>query len=99
MEAERKRFTWLCVMFCILILVFFVLHETHIMTNLSAYICVTYITYFAGIALYFNAKQLNTKSKDMSSKLCMVFSIILIILSIGFIVYGVVTEEIPFFAI
>lgn len=82
--------------FCALTLVFFLLFQFEVISNLDFYAAMVYITYFAGLALYYNSQLLKTNNKLKSSKICLICSIILILVSLVALIYGFATGNLAF---
>ena len=82
--------------FCVLTLVFFLLFQFEVISNLDFYAAMVYITYFAGLELYYNSQLLKTNNKLKSSKICLICSIILILVSLVALIYGFATGNIAF---
>ena len=93
---DSTRLMIFCCIFCILSIVFFVLYQTDVISNLDFYSAMVYITYFAGLALYYNSRLLKENNKLKSAKICQVFAIVLILISLVALIYGFATGNILF---
>lgn len=93
---DTTRFIILSSIFCILAIVFFVLYQTEVITNLDFYSAMVYITYFAGLALYYNAQILKQNNKEKSGKICQICAIVLILIALVALIYGFATGNILF---
>ncbi len=91
MNTESKKYIIVSALFCVLTLVIFLLFQFKVISNLDALLCMVYVTYFTGLALYYNAVNLRDNGKGPSSKICLAFSLILILISIAVLIYGFVT--------
>ena len=88
MRSRSSLYIWISVFFCALTLVFFVLYELDLISTLNLYLTLTYVAYFVGLALFFNAGSLRFNGKVASSKICMAFSIILVLVAVVALIYG-----------
>ncbi len=82
--------------FCLCVIAFYLLYYFQVISNLDFYAAMVYITYFAGLALYYNSKILKEKNKINSSRLCSILSIFLILISIAALIYGFSTGNLHF---
>lgn len=89
-----KRFILLSVVFCVLVIVFFVLFELNFISNLTLYLALVYIAFFIGLALYYNSVNLRYASKKTSSNITLIISLVIILASITLLIYGLVTGNI-----
>ena len=93
-DMTTKRFIILSAVFCVLAIVFFVLFELNVIGNLTLYLALVYISYFAGLALYYNSVNLRYASKITSANITLIISLIIIVASIALMIYGFVTGDI-----
>ena len=91
MRSRSSLYIWISVFFCALTLVFFLLYELDIISTLNLYLTLTYIAYFVGLALFFNAGSLRFNGKVASSKICLAFATILVIVAMVALIYGFAT--------
>lgn len=89
-----KRFILLSVIFSILAIVFFVLFELNFISNLTLYLALVYISFFTGLALYYNSVNLRHSKKIASSNITMIIALIIVLASIALLIYGFVTGNI-----
>ena len=95
LKESTRMMIYSCV-FCVLALLFFLLFQLDVISNLDFYSVMVYITYFAGLALYYNSKILKENNKSTSSKVCFWFAMALILVSIVALIYGFATGNILF---
>ena len=88
-----KKFVILSVMFCVLAILFFVLFEFSVISNMTLYLALVYVAYFAGLALFYNSANLRQTNKRTSANITLVFSLIIILASIVLMIYGLVSGE------
>ena len=93
-DMTTKRFIILSAVFCVLAIVFFVLFELNVIGNLTLYLALVYISYFAGLALYYNSVNLRHAAKTTSANITLIISLIIIVASIALMIYGFVTGDI-----
>ena len=88
-----KKFVILSVMFCLLAILFFVLFELSVIKNMTLYLALVYVAYFAGLALLYNSMNLRQSNKRKSANVTLVFSLIIILTSIVLMIYGLASGE------
>ena len=89
-----KKFILFSVFFSVLAIVFFVLFELNFISNLTLYLTLVYISFFTGLALFYNSVNLRHSSKITSSNITLIISIIIVLASIALLIYGFVTGNI-----
>ncbi len=92
--SATKKYVIISSIFCVLTIVVFVLAQFKIITNLDSLLCMVYVTYFTGIALYYNAVKLRSDGKLPSSKLMLTFALVIMAISVAVLIYGFVTGDI-----
>lgn len=95
--TNTKRYIGLGIMFCLFTLLFTVLYYVDAIKTLDLMLCVTYVSYFVGIALMYNGAYTRAQGKTKSTILNFAFGGLFIILAIGLLIYGLVTETIVLF--
>lgn len=88
-----KKFVILSVLFCLLAILFFVLFELSVIKNMTLYLALVYVAYFAGLALFYNSINLRQTNKRKSANVTLVFSLIIILASIVLMICGFVSGE------
>lgn len=94
MKSETKRFVLLGILFSIFAITFALLYHFKVINYMSLFLAVTYVSYFVGIALFYNGAYTRNKDKTTPTKLNFVFGFVFIGISIVLLIYGLVTKEI-----
>lgn len=97
MQRETRRFLVLAIMFSIFAITFALLYHFKVVNYMTLFLAVTYVSYFVGIALFYNGAYTRNKDKTTSTRLNFLFGFLFIAVSIVLLVYGVVTKEIVLF--
>lgn len=97
MQRETRRFVILAIIFSIFAITFALLYHFKVVNYMTLYLAVTYVSYFVGIALFYNGAYTRNKDKTTSTKLNFIFGFVFIAISIALLVYGLVTKEIILF--
>lgn len=97
MLTNSKRYLWLGVMFCLFALLFTILYYLDLIKTLDLFLCVVYVAYFVGLALMYNGAYNRAKERTKSTLLNFIFGAIFMILAIGLLIYGLITETIVLF--
>lgn len=97
MQRESKRFVILAILFSIFAITFALLYHFKVINYMSLFLSVTYVSYFVGIALFYNGAYTRNKDKTTSTKLNFFFGFVFIAISIVLLIYGLVTKEIVLF--
>lgn len=90
MKSSTSKYIVTSLIFCALTIVFFLLYHFQVIDTFNLCVAMVYITYFVGLAIYYNAANLKEQAKGKSALICVIFSVIFILISIGFLVYGYV---------
>lgn len=97
MLTNTKRCLWLGIIFCVFAILFVVLYFFDVIKTLDLFLCVTYVTYFIGIALMYNGAYQRAKGFTKSTLANFIFGGIFMICAISMLIYGLVTGIIVLF--
>lgn len=97
MQRETKRFLILAIVFSVFAITFALLYHFKVVNYITLYLSVTYVSYFVGIALFYNGAYTRNQAKTNSTRLNFLFGFIFIAVSIALLVYGLITKEIILF--
>lgn len=88
MKSSTSKYVVISLIFCALTIMFFLLYHFQVIDTFNMCAAIVYITYFVGLAIYYNAANLTEQAKGKSAAICVVFSVIFLLISIAFMVYG-----------
>lgn len=97
MTKKLRRKVMMVILFSFIAIAFAVVHAVGLIKNLDSYLAMTNMCYFIGIAMMYLGSYHKDKQKYTSMRWCYGVSIVLIIVSITFLVYGLATGEISLF--
>lgn len=97
MSRKAKNKMFMVIMFSAFAILFAILHVVGIIKKLDSYLAMTYMTYFLGLAFMYLGSYQKLKEKYSSMRWCFAASIVLILASIVFLIYGLATGEITLF--
>ncbi len=96
-SKSAVRYTVLGILFAVLAIVFALLYYFNVISGMDLYLAVTYISYFAGLALFYNGAFTRESGRKTSTALNFIFGTILIIISTVLLIYGFCTGRISLF--
>ena len=97
LSKESKRFLIFGIFAGALAIVFTLLYYYNIIKYLDLYLCVTYVVYFAGLALFYNGKYCNSREKNKAKVANYILSFVLVSISIALLIYGFVSGQVSLF--
>ncbi len=96
-SKTAKKYMILVFLFCVFAVVFALLYQLNIIETMSLYLSATYVTYFVGLAILYNGAYCKEKGSNSAKKLSYIFGTLIILLSIGLLIYGFATDQISMF--
>ena len=96
LSREAKKYIILGSVFGILAITFALLYYYKVITTLNLFTCVTYVVYFAGLALLYNGSLSKTKGNKVVSVLSYLGATIMIVSAAVLLIYGFATDNISF---
>ncbi len=97
LSRDAKKYILLGSVFGILAITFALLYYFNVIATLNLFTCVTYVVYFAGLALLYNGSLSNEKGNRVVSILSYLGATILIISAAVLLIYGFATDNISMF--
>ncbi len=76
------------IFFCLMAILFSLLYYFNVIKNMSLILAVVYVTYFVGLAMFYNGAYCRKQAKNISSTLCMVCGGAFVIVSTALLIYG-----------
>ena len=98
--AKKKnptRFLSMGIIFGLLAIFFVVMHYFNVIKTLDLFLTVTYVVYFVGLALLYNAAYCKTKNYRISKIISNIVGSLFILVAIVMLIYGFSTGTISIF--
>lgn len=88
MTRNMRGYIWTGVFFGLMTILFALLYYFNVIKNMSLVLAVVYVTYFVGLALFYNGAYCRKQAKTISSTLCMVSGGAFVVASTVLLIYG-----------
>lgn len=92
-----KLFIFMGILFALFAILFGLLYYFDVVSGIDLYLAVTYISYFAGIALFYNGAYTREHGRKTSTVLNFLFGAAFVITSTVLLIYGLSTGNIILF--
>lgn len=96
-KNNTKSYSLFAILFSITTILFFVLFKLKIISSLDLFLAVIYITYFVGLAIFYNGGYLKEHGNKKSSNLNFIFGVLFVLISFAGLIYGFATGLIELF--
>lgn len=95
-KSEKFALT-LGIFFCLATIVFVLLYQFNVFTQLTPFLTCMYVLYFIGLALLYNGTFNKSRGNVVASKICYTISTLFILGSTGMLIYGFISGQISLF--
>lgn len=96
-DNSVKRYAFMGVVFSLFTILFFLLYYFKLISNMDLYLAVTYVCYFAGLAMLYNGAYNRSLEHTKSTVASFSLGVGFVVASIVLLIYGIVTGTIVLF--
>lgn len=97
MQKASKRYLIMGIIFSLMSILFLVLYHFKFIKTLNLMLTLVYVLFFVGVALLYNGAYLRTLNKNKSTAINFFVSILLMVVSMGLLIYGLSSGAIDLF--
>ena len=87
------------IIFSALAIFFVMIYHFNVIKSLDLFLSATYVSYFLGLALFYNASYCNERGFKVAKKISVFAGFVLVIAAIVLLSYGFATGQIDFFGL